>query len=160
MIYIEQKGGACLKLILQHKEELNEVELEIRYPEMTKRISKLVQCIKQYDLEIEGYQDDKMYQIPLDQVYYIEVVDRKTFVYLDQTVYESRKTIRAIETMLEETTIIRIGKSVLLNISMIKSAKPYPNHRIMVELVNGEQLLVSRKYIDSLKERIRSEYGK
>lgn len=83
MIYIEQKGGACLKLILQHKEELNEVELEIRYPEMTKRISKLVQCIKQYDLEIEGYQDDKMYQIPLDQVYYIEVVDRKTFVYLD-----------------------------------------------------------------------------
>lgn len=149
-----------MKLLLQQKKELNEVELEIKYPEMTQRISKLVQFIKQYDLEIEGYKDDKMYQIPLDQIYYIEVVDRKTFVYLDQTVYESRKTIQAIETMLEETTIIRIGKSVLLNISMIKSVKPYPNHRIMVELVNGEQLLVSRKYIESLKERIRSEYGK
>lgn len=128
-----------MKLLLQQKKELNEVELEIKYPEMTQRISKLVQFIKQYDLEIEGYKDDKIYQIPLDQIYYIEVVDRKTFVYLDQTVYESRKTIQAIETMLEETTIIRIGKSVLLNISMIKSVKPYPNHRIMVELVNGEQ---------------------
>ena len=41
-----------MKLLLQQKKELNEVELEIKYPDMTQRISKLVQFIKQYDLEI------------------------------------------------------------------------------------------------------------
>ena len=146
--------------MLQHKKELNDVELEIRYPEMTERISKMIQLIRQYDFVIEGFEDDKVYQIPLEQVYYIETSDRRTFIYLDQIVYESRKTIQAIETLLEGSTMVRIGKSILLNISMLKSVKPYPNHRIIVELINGEHLVVSRKYIVSLKERIRNEYDK
>lgn len=146
--------------MLQHKKELNDVELEIRYPEMTERISKMIQLIRQYDFVIEGFEDDKVYQIPLEQVYYIETSDRRTFIYLDQIVYESRKTIQAIETLLEDSTMVRIGKSILLNISMLKSVKPYPNHRIIVELINGEHLIVSRKYIVSLKERIRNEYDK
>ena len=146
--------------MLQHKKELNDVELEIRYPEMTERISKMIQLIRQYDFVIEGFEDDKAYQIPLEQVYYIETSDRRTFIYLDQIVYESRKTIQAIETLLEGSTMVRIGKSILLNISMLKSVKPYPNHRIIVELINGEHLVVSRKYIVSLKERIRNEYDK
>ena len=149
-----------MKLMLQHKKELNDVELEIRYPEMTERISKMIQLIRQYDFVIEGFEDDKVYQIPLEQVYYIETSDRRTFIYLDQIVYESRKTIQAIETLLEGSTMVRIGKSILLNISMLKSVKPYPNHRIIVELINGEHLVVSRKYIVSLKERIRNEYDK
>jgi len=146
--------------MLQHKKELNDVELEIRYPEMTERISKMIQLIRQYDFVIEGFEDDKVYQIPLEQVYYIETSDRRTFIYLDQIVYESRKTIQAIETLLEGSTMVRIGKSILLNISMLKSVKPYPNHRIIVELINGEHLVVSRKYIVSLKERIRNEYDR
>lgn len=145
--------------MLQHKKELQEIELEIRYPEMTEKISQMIQFLRQYDYVIEGYQDDKVHQISLDQVYYIETADRKTFIYLDKNVYESRKTMQAMEIMLEGSTMVRIGKSTLLNISMLKNVKPYPNHRIMVELLNGEHLLVSRKYITSLKERIKKEYG-
>ncbi|WMJ90732.1 LytTR family DNA-binding domain-containing protein [Anaerocolumna sp. MB42-C2] len=145
--------------MLQHKKELQEIELEIRYPEMTKKVSQMIQLIRQYDFVIEGFKGDKVYQISLDQIYYIESTDRKTFIYLDQDVYESRKTIQVIETMIDGSTMVRIGKSILLNIAMLKSVKPYPNHRIMVELSNGEHLIVSRRYIGSLKERIRREYG-
>ncbi|TCL55211.1 LytTr DNA-binding domain-containing protein [Kineothrix alysoides] len=148
-----------MKLMLQHKKELQETEIEIKYPEMTERITQMIQYIRQYDFVIEGFKEDKVYKIPLEQVYYIETTDRKTFVYLGNDVYESRKTIQTIESTLEGTTIIRIGKSLLLNISMLKSLKPYPNHRIKVELLNGEHLLVSRRYIAILKERIRREYG-
>ena len=44
-------GGVSLKLMLQHKKELHEMEIEIKYPEMTERVTKLIQCIRQYDME-------------------------------------------------------------------------------------------------------------
>jgi DNA-binding LytR/AlgR family response regulator len=145
--------------VLQHNKELQETEIEIKYPEMTNNISQMISYINQYNFVLEGFKEEKAYQLPLEQVYYIETTDRKTFVYLDKMVYESRKSIQSLENILVGTTIVRIGKSILLNISMIKSVSPYPNHRIVVELLNGEQLLVSRKYISVLKERIRREYG-
>lgn len=148
-----------MNLLLQQKKELKELEVEIRYPKMTEQISQIVDFIRQYDFVIEGFQGDKFCQITLDQIYYIETADRRTFIYLEREVYESRNTILAIETMLKESTMVRIGKSTLLNISMLKTVKPYPNHRILVELLNGEHLIVSRKYISELKERIRREYG-
>jgi DNA-binding LytR/AlgR family response regulator len=148
-----------VKLKLQKKEELQEAEVEIAYPKMTENILQMIRYIKQYEFVLEGVKEDKNFQIPLEQVYYVETTDRKTFIYLEQDIYESRQAIQSIETLCEGTTIVRIGKSVLLNISMLKSVKPYPNHRIMVELLNEEKLLVSRKYSESLKERIRREYG-
>lgn len=144
-----------MKLMLQHRNELQETEIEIRYSNMTERITRMVQHIRQYDFLLEGLKEDKVYQIPLEQVCYIETIDRKTFIYSDRNIYETRKTILVMESELEETTIVRISKSQLLNITAIKSVKSYPNHRIMVELNNGERLLVSRKYISGLKEKIR-----
>lgn len=144
-----------MKLMLQHKKELLETEIEIKYPNMTERITKMIQHIRQYDFMLEGFKEDKVYQIPLEQVCYIETIDRKIFIYSDRNVYETRKTIQVIESELEGTTIVRISKSQLLNITAINSVKPYPNHRIMVELINGEHILVSRKYITVLKEKIR-----
>lgn len=153
------EGGVDLNLLLQQKRELKNVEVEIRYPRMTEQVSRMVQFIKQCDIVIEGFNKDEIRQISLDQIYYMETADRKTFIYLEQQVYESRKTILALETILEGSTIVRIGKSTLLNISMVKNVKPYPNHRILVELNNGENIIVSRKYILALKERIRRAYG-
>lgn len=148
-----------MKLVLQQQKELTETEIRIQYPEMNEKIRQLVRQIRQDDLVLEGFQEGKQYQLPLEQVCYIETSERKTFIYLEKEVYESRLTIQTMEHMMEETTMVRIGKSLLLNVSMLKSLKPYPNHRIMAELKNGENLLVSRKYISALKERIRKEYG-
>jgi len=145
--------------MLQHKKGLQETEIEIKYPEMTERIAQMIRHIRQYDSTIEGFKEDQEYKISLEQVYYIETTDRKTFIYLKNDVYESRKTIQTIESTLEGTTIVRIGKALLLNISALKSLRPYPNHRIMGELLNGENLLVSRRYIEILKERMSREYG-
>ena len=144
-----------MKVMLQQKKELEETEIEIRYPNMTERIETMVQHIRQFDYMLEGYLEDRVYQIPLEQICYVETIDRKTFLYSSRNVYETRKTIQGIESELEGTTIVRISKSLLLNITAINYVKPYPNHRIMVELMNGEHLIVSRKYIADLKERIR-----
>ncbi len=53
-----------MRLLLQHRKELQETEIEIRYPNMTERITRLIQHIRQYDFMLEGFKEDKVYQIP------------------------------------------------------------------------------------------------
>lgn len=63
-----------------------------------------------------------------------------------------------LEHELVETNIVRISKNVLLNISSLSCVKPHPNHRLLAELSNGEYLIVSRKYIPILQDKIRGGY--
>ncbi len=148
-----------MKIFLRHIKELQETEIEIKYQKMSDKISHMVSYLRQYDVILEGVDENKIFQIPLEKVCYIETTDRKTYIYIDKLVYESRKTIQTLEGALESTTIVRIGKSTLLNISKVKSVRPYPNHRLLLELDNGEKLIVSRRYIENFRERIRREYG-
>lgn len=96
---------------------------------------------------MEGTADGKHYQIPLPEILYFEVVDKKTFFYTKTRIYESPKSLLALQTECEKTNFLRISKNVLMNLNFLVSVKPYPNHRLLIELENNEQLLVSRKYI-------------
>ena len=49
-----------MRLLLQHRKELQETEIEIRYPNMTERITRLIQHIRQYDYMLEGFKEDKV----------------------------------------------------------------------------------------------------
>ena len=89
---------------------------------------------------------------------YFETVDKKTFIYTQQKVFECKKLLSVIEQDLITSNIVRISKTVLLNISYLACVKPYPNHRLLVELNNKENLIVSRKYIPILQDKIRSGY--
>ena len=64
----------------------------------------------------------------------------------------------AIEQDLIRSNVVRISKTALLNISCLVCVKPYPNHRLLAELNNEENLIVSRKYIPILRDKIRSGY--
>ena len=97
-------------------------------------------------------------RIPLNEVLYFETVDKKTFIYTQQKVFECKKLLSVIEQDLITSNIVRISKTVLLNISYLACVKPYPNHRLLVELNNKENLIVSRTYIPILQDKIRSGY--
>ena len=107
---------------------------------------------------LQGIFEKKLYQIPLNEVLYFETVDKKTFMYTQQKIFECKKTLSAIEQDLIRSNVVRISKTALLNISCLVCVKPYPNHRLLAELNNEENLIVSRKYIPILRDKIRSGY--
>ena len=146
-----------MKLRLHQKQELEETEIDIVYSRMTKRLSKMVSYIRQYAYMVEAFCDGKSFLIPLDEILYFDTTDRKTFLYTNKQVYECRKTLITVENELSKTTIIRINKGTLLNITALVNVSPYPNHRLLAELSNGEHLIISRKYISVLQNTIRSE---
>ena len=139
--------GNTLKLQLLEKKDLTETEIDIRYSSMTQPLNRIVQYIRQQEYLIQGIFEKKLYQIPLNEVLYFET-----------KIFECKKTLSAIEQDLIRSNVVRISKTALLNISCLVCVKPYPNHRLLAELNNEENLIVSRKYIPILRDKIRSGY--
>lgn len=146
-----------MKLRLHQRQELEETEIDIAYSRMTNRLSKMVGYIRQYTYLVEAFWNGKSFLIPLDEILYFDTTDRKTFLYTNKQVYECRKALIEVENELSNTTVIRISKETLLNTTALVNVRPYPNHRLMAELSNGENLIISRKYISILQNRLRSE---
>lgn len=90
----------------------------------------------------------------VSKVIYLESVDRRTYVYTAEEVYESNLKLYELEQQLEEYGFFRVSKSCVIQLKYIKSLKADINRRIKVTLENGEQLIVSRQYADALKQKL------
>lgn len=113
-----------MKLRLHQKQELEETEIDIVYSRMTKRLSKMIGYIRQYEYMVEAFLDGKTFLIPLDEILYFDTTDKKTFLYTNKQVYECRKALITVENELSNTTVIRINKGTLLNITALVNVKP------------------------------------
>lgn len=147
-----------MKLQLYKSEIISETEIDIRYNTVDKPLERIILYIKQQEHFIEGVIDSNLYHISLNDILYFETIDRKTFIYTQDKVYECKKNLLTLEQELTGTTVIRIGKNMLLNLLVLKCVQPYPNHRLLAILENKEKLIVSRKYISALQEKIRGLY--
>lgn len=97
--------------------------------------------------------DEQRVLLPAADIYYIESVDLKTFVYGQKAVYRSRQKLYEVEEALSSSDFLRISKQVVLNIKKIKSIAPAGGGRFEATLLNGEKVVVSRQYLPGLKER-------
>ena len=95
-----------------------------------------------------------MYSIALEDIYYIDCVDGKTFLYSQEQVYESKERLNTLEEKLGSTSFTRISKNCILNCMYLKSVSPLWNHRMEATLASGEKLVITRNYIGSLKEKL------
>lgn len=144
-----------MKLNIHQDKLLTETEVVINCPYVDNQIEKLSNYIRQYTISLEGEYEGSIYQLPLEDILYIESVDNKTFLYTLEHTYLCRQTLTALEAKQKNTTLARISKSCILNISYLKCVAPYTNHRLKAELTNGEQIIISRKYIEALKAKLR-----
>ncbi len=119
-----------------HKERMQEIAKE--FVEGSKKIT----CKK----------DDETYRIRLDEVFYIETVDEHLFIYCENDVYENRMRLYEAEQLCRDTLFFKASKSMLINIKKIGIMKPSLSGRFEITMVNGEKLLVSRKYVADLKK--------
>ena len=101
-----------------------------------------------------AYEGNEIHRIGQSELYYIEVVDNKTFLYCRNKVLESRQKLYELELSLANSDFLRISKSVILNLSKIQSLSPALNGRLEASLENGEKIIVSRQYVGDLKKRL------
>ncbi len=142
-----------MKLTLK-QEKNHELEVIIIYPESDSNVKRLIERIKEFNQAILVYSDEHTYKINISNIYYIETVDRKVFVYTEQDIFRSSKKFYQLEAELAEYGFTKVNKACLLNINMLKAIKNIYNSRLEAELINGDKINVSRTYISNIKKAL------
>ena len=131
--------------------------VEIRCHQIDDSIEEIVSFIKSRQGQLTGNLDGGIYEIPISDMLYIESVDNRTFIYTQEKTYESKQRIYELEEVLKHRHFIRISKSSIVNLLKIQSIRPALNGRFSAILCNGEQIIISRKYVPELKKTLKGE---
>lgn len=143
-----------MKIVCEHIEN-DEDEIIIRYKTMTEEIENVLKYLKEDSNNIIGQAKEKKYVLKPSVIYYFESVDNSIFAYTKDGVYEVNSTLNDVESKFSHLGFFRCNKSFVLNINKILSLKSEIGSRINAELVNGEHIIVSRRYSKSLREILR-----
>jgi len=146
-----------LNLKLTQIKDLPRIEVEIRYPEMNKTVQQLIRRIESVNHAIYGNDNGRQYRIPYEDIFYIESVDKKTFIYTEKQVFRSDMRLYQLLDDLASFEFVQVSKSCILNINVLESIQTLANSRIEVTLQNGERLNVSRTYIPQIKKALSNE---
>lgn len=130
----------CASLDARVMELLNELKSK-RDGDRTKLVHKL-----------NVYLNGDIHLIEPSDVYYFEYVDQKVFAYGKTKVYETKSKLYELEEQLPKTDFIRVSKSCILNLNKIGSLAPSLGGRFEARLKNGEKVIISRQYVNVLKE--------
>lgn len=130
-------------------------QMDIRCHEVTEEIREIVTFVKTRQGHLSGMLDGNRYEVPLPDICYIEAVDNKVFIYTRARVYETKQRLYELEEMLREKHFLRVSKSLLINLMKIKSITPALNGRFKAVLQNGEEIIISRKYVPLLKTALK-----
>lgn len=130
-------------------------QVEIRCHEVTEQVREIVTFVKSRQGKLTGVLEGKQYEISVMDVYYIETVDNKVFLYCSRQVYETKQKLYELEEILKEKYFLRVSKSILLNLMKVKSVKPALNGRFIAILQSEEEIMISRKYVPELKKALK-----
>lgn len=107
------------------------------------------------DSTIEAFGDqNRRAQIPIAEILYFEADAEQVFAYTQNEIYQVHQRLYQVESLGGAAGIIRVSKSHLVNLRKIQSVRTALNSRLYAKMPNGEEVLVSRKYAPSFKERI------
>lgn len=120
-------------------------------------VREIVSYVKSRQGQLTGKLDGEQYEISIKDILYIESVDNRVFIYTSKESYETSSKIYELEELLKKNSFLRISKSSIVNLMKIKSIKPSINARFIAVLSNGEEIMISRKYVADLKKTLRGE---
>jgi DNA-binding LytR/AlgR family response regulator len=147
-------GGYQLKLVIDQSLESKEVEITIRCGLIDPDLERLIAQIRLYCFSLTGKKDGSSYLIKLEDIFYFESTDEKTFIYCSKEVYESDLRLYELEQQLASTNFVRISKSCILNIMKLESVKALLNGKMEANLINDEKVIITRHYLQSVKEKL------
>lgn len=143
-----------MKISLYEDNCLKEDRVDIHYRKMNNKIDNIITYINKNNLLIEGVMGDEKHIIPIEDIYYFDTVDKKTFAYLKENVLQIKYKLNDIEEGLGSYGFVRISKSIIVNVYKIKRLKSEVNMRINAWLKNDELLVINRHYKKSFHKKL------
>ncbi len=135
-----------MKVNEYQQKDIFEDRIDFYYRKKTKEVTEILGFLSKHSQRLIGKVNNKEIMFSLNDVYYFESVDKKTFAYLDNNVVRIDIRLQDLENAYFELGFIRVNKSTILNVYKINSLKSEINMRVMALLDNGERIQINRSY--------------
>lgn len=147
-------GVLILKITINIDENSEDTEINIKCKQITNDIENLVATLRIYNQQMLVIKDNENYLLDVNKISYIEALERKTFVYTEEDIYESKLKLYEMEEKLCQSGFFRISKSCLVHLKYIKSIRNDVERKLRLTMKNDEQIIVSRQYAEEIKKRL------
>ncbi len=142
-----------MRVRFEQVEQKEKEQALIRAVEKTADILNAIDLLENGSGGIRVIRDKSTFFCRLTQIYYIESVDKRTYVYTKGDCYESRDRLYELEDKLG-MYYARISKSMIVNLRKIQNVSAEPGGRMVAVLLNGERVIISRSYVKEMKRRL------
>ena len=141
-----------MKITILEKKSGEEDELIVKCDYLDENLSRLINQFKGAKGKMNFYKDSKIVFVDPCDILYFESVDDNVFAYTKECVYETKLKLYQLEQQLPQDTFFRANKAVIVNLDKIDSLTPVFGGRFEALLQNGYKVVVSRNYLNTLKE--------
>ena len=128
------------------QKDLTEDRIDFYYRDKNAEVCEILNYLRKHRQRLSGKIEGRERIFSLNDVFYFESVDKKTFAYLAEEVVRVDVRLQGLEAAYFEAGFVRVNKATVLNVFKIRSLKPELNMRVMAVLDNGERIQVNRSY--------------
>lgn len=143
-----------MKLNIKHDPNISETEITVNYGFLDEELEEILAFLSLADNRMTGSLNGETHFVRLSDILYFESVDRRCFFYTANKAFETKIKMYELEAKLAHTPFSRISKSVIVNLKMVKSISNEKYSRLCATLVNGEKVIVSRQYLNCVREKL------
>lgn len=140
-----------MKVTINEDAAVAETEVVIYCKKEDATIKRIVSAIRLADKRMIGSKDGTMHKLDFNDILYFESVNRKTFLYTNNEIYETEMRLYEIEDSLQSHSFFRASKAIIINLCRVQSLRPELGSRLVLTMDNGEKVVVSRQYATSIK---------
>lgn len=126
---------------------------EIRAVKKTAEIEGAIELLQSGTESVPVMKEGQTYLCKINTIYYIESVDKRTYIYTKDNCYETKLRLYELEEKLG-SFYARCSKAMIINLKKIKSVNSEISGRMNATLLNGENVVISRSYVKEIKRRL------
>lgn len=113
-----------MKVVVNEQLGIQEIEIIINCSSKDETVQKIVSSLSVIDMKLTCRKDDEIFQLDPANILYIESVDRKTFLYTEQQIFETERRLYELEAYLENCSFFRASKAIIINLQRVQSLRP------------------------------------
>jgi len=107
-----------------------------------------------YDSHIFVQKSEKLFNLPIDEIIYLEASGDYTIISTKNDQFVSSSGIGKLEEMMDPGIFIRVHRSTIVNVNYLKEIERHFNGGMVVKMQSGKSFPVSRTYAKQIRKKV------
>ncbi|WP_394927251.1 LytTR family DNA-binding domain-containing protein [uncultured Robinsoniella sp.] len=143
-----------MKIKLEEDLSREDIEVLIKYARWNQTVRRIATFIESVDKTVKCTSESSELWVNAGDIFYIESVDKRTFVYCRDSVYRSELRLYQLKEELGDAGFVQVSKACIINLNVLTGIRPLLNSRMEATLSNGEKINITRKYMAAIREKL------